>query len=547
MAGKGTRIAGAIVLSLAAGCTAARPPDVRRPGVGPPTPGDVVLDPGERANEARWLASLGVRAPADGALLERPFAAPFGPRSFVVPAAWYRAPPPRDVDPRALRLDLSVLAEALPRVYAGYERAEKRGFRFAAWLARWRADLDAAGDRRLPAADAFAPMAELMQAQLDNRTGPLLPRGFGSGSATAELEPGAGPRSPPLEEPGAPCTRMRVTSGEEFALDPGDPAQQPKEAAAPDARGLRRAAYLAYPARRGELTAVFCGARWIQPVAAEPATIRDRFVHMLGLLGRASEREDAPGFARLAPDVAYLRVPSLSREAMARLEALAAELPAGAGRERALVVDLRFNEGGDGGVRLPVLDRYAGGAIEAAAPRRLVKRSCLADAMRWGSMQRAAVAAPARSPDLARALQAELDAAPSPMPPGCPAALEETPATFAYADRVIDPSRSSPLLLVLVNEHCTAECELAAYAIASSRNAVVAGVNTFGAIQFGDPRITVLPRTRVPFRIAGEVSDPYGDGRSVDGYGLDVDVLLTRLGDTSAEALVALARSLSPR
>jgi hypothetical protein len=56
----------------------------------------------------------------------------------------------------------------------------------------------------------------------------------------------------------------------------------------------------------------------------------------------------------------------------------------------------------------------------------------------------------------------------------------------------------------------------------------------------------VLPNTRLPFRIALGTSDHYGDGRSFDGYGFDVDILLATEKDMSAESIIGLAERLRP-
>ena len=55
---------------------------------------------------------------------------------------------------------------------------------------------------------------------------------------------------------------------------------------------------------------------------------------------------------------------------------------------------------------------------------------------------------------------------------------------------------------------------------------VVVGTNSGGICQYIQPGLGVLPNTRLAFRFALGERDVYGDGRSVDGHGLDVDVLL---------------------
>jgi hypothetical protein len=80
--------------------------------------------------------------------------------------------------------------------------------------------------------------------------------------------------------------------------------------------------------------------------------------------------------------------------------------------------------------------------------------------------------------------------------------------------------------------------------LSSLAETVVVGSNTFGVAQFIQPGYSVLPHTRLPFRIALGTSDVYGDGRSFDGYGLDVDIVLATRADESRESILALAHYL---
>jgi hypothetical protein len=56
-----------------------------------------------------------------------------------------------------------------------------------------------------------------------------------------------------------------------------------------------------------------------------------------------------------------------------------------------------------------------------------------------------------------------------------------------------------------------------------------------------ESRLRRLGQTRLPFRIALGTSDPYGDGRSADGYGLDVDVVLPTEASATPGAILRLA------
>ena len=82
------------------------------------------------------------------------------------------------------------------------------------------------------------------------------------------------------------------------------------------------------------------------------------------------------------------------------------------------------------------------------------------------------------------------------------------------------------------------------YWLASIPGTTVAGINSFGVMQFTQPSYMILPNSRVAFRIARGTSDLYGDRRSLDGYGLDVDLILGNKEDSSPASILALAEVL---
>jgi hypothetical protein len=77
--------------------------------------------------------------------------------------------------------------------------------------------------------------------------------------------------------------------------------------------------------------------------------------------------------------------------------------------------------------------------------------------------------------------------------------------------------------------------------LATSPQTIVAGTNTFGIMQFTQPGYSVLPHTGLTYRLALGTSDIYGDGRSVDGYGLDVDILIPGVDRLDPHDLLDLA------
>lgn len=109
----------------------------------------------------------------------------------------------------------------------------------------------------------------------------------------------------------------------------------------------------------------------------------------------------------------------------------------------------------------------------------------------------------------------------------------------------VKPSETDqPRIVAIVDNGCGSDCEYMASVLAKLPNTVIAGTSTYGVMGFTQPGYFVLPNSRVPFRLALSRSDAYGDGRSVDGYGITVDVLLPTAQSQSRASLAALARAL---
>jgi hypothetical protein len=174
---------------------------------------DVRLSQEDRQAEVEWLSSLGLKVREGGPLLERPFDPPFTNRSLLVPTAWWRDAPLREIAPDALRMDLPLLRTVMQKAYGGWSSAEKRGWNWDSWFADWDRDLAAKGSAKVSVREALATVGKLMDFQLDNHTGPVGAAGFGSGSRTAVLE----------STPGGTCTEMETAEGKRFDLDPKDP------------------------------------------------------------------------------------------------------------------------------------------------------------------------------------------------------------------------------------------------------------------------------------------------------------------------------------
>ena len=509
----------------------------------PSTRQDTIVPEAERTAEIAWLTSLGLSVPDAGVVLAEPYAPPLTRRSFVVPHTWFNFESPDTVSSAALAEDLDVLREVMSRAYGGWETAEARGWNWDSWFAEWKAMLVAHGAAMLSLEEAFAPIKRLMEFQLDNHTNiPLSDRTFfGSGSTTVVL----------ASAPKDVCTEARTASGQSFALAARDLGQQPHRAQVWDGKALHGTSYLSYPALRGVVTEVKCGALWVKarPVW-EPAPLNVFHAspeRTKALLALSKETHDHPFLIHLAPGVAYLRLPTFSKQNAVDIEQHLAAWPKPTQEDKVLIVDLRDNGGGD------VADEALVGWVDADRLWTGFNNStthhgasCLYPALRWGYT---ALTSGHLNPPLPKGmvggLQEMLDALYGPSQPGCPRRTEEAKGTWNYAQRHAAPPgpvAGHRRILALVNNGCGSDCELMTYLLASLPETVVVGSNTYGVAQYIQPGYSVLPRTRLAFRIALGTSDLYGDQRSVDGYGLDVDVVLASEAGAKPDAILRLAR-----
>jgi hypothetical protein len=129
----------------------------------------------------------------------------------------------------------------------------------------------------------------------------------------------------------------------------------------------------------------------------------------------------------------------------------------------------------------------------------------------------------------------------------CPVGFDATRGGWHYAaHRFVRHWRGRrPRLLVLVDNGCASDCEYTTFALAQLPGTVIAGSNTNGLIGFTQPGFVVLPHTRLGFELSTSLTDAYGDGRSANGYGLDVDIVLPTADDWSRASILALARLLA--
>jgi C-terminal processing protease CtpA/Prc len=304
--------------------------------------------------------------------------------------------------------------------------------------------------------------------------------------------------------------------------------------------------YVSYPAARGEVTSALCGGKWLKasPVWNPPEKERVDAIRKL-----SSSERDEPLLKLLQPAIAYLRLPSFSKRNVETLRKVQPTWPRPTGKEKVLMVDLRYNEGGD--MALEALENWVDSSRlqPALGFSRVLTASCLYPAFRWGYTQITTLGIkPPISETLRSQLQEKIDDLLKPSPPGCPRVVEKTQSKWSYRDHRFNRKtpRNMMRLVVLADNLCASDCEGMAYVLASLPETVIAGSNTFGVAQFIQPGYSVLPHTKLSFRIALGSSDIYGDNRAFDGHGLDVDILLPAKQDLEPDSLLRLAQSLSP-
>jgi hypothetical protein len=494
------------------------------------TAADTKLTQADRDQEVRWLESLGLKPPAPAWPLEDPFAIPFTRRSLIVPTAWYRQKRPQTLRADLFREDIKLLRRIMQTAYGGWESAIRRGWNWDAFFQDWDTALAAAGESEIPIVDAFAPWRKFMEVQLDNHSGPLAGGSAVVGHAISWIAVLA-------QAPTGTCTEIRNAKGATFPIDASDAAQLPKQREGADGKPV---AYIVAPSTKGPVTAVHCGASWI-PAEAAWMTEDDR-EHSANMRALAQTEKDVPAFRSISPRIAYLRFPNFSKPDVELTRALEPSIKARTHNEELLIVDLRGNDGGDMRIQAVgnwVKSRPAGGAVRRGA-------SCLYPALRWGYAQISSSSLkPPISDELRKGLQSSINDLARDDDPACPAKFVETPARSSYTQHKYPSApEGKTRLLVLTDNFCGSDCEAAVMALAAIPGSVVAGVNTLGVAQFIQPGYFVLPRTRLPFRVALGTHDPYGDGRSFDGYGLDVDIVLASKQDQSPESILRLAERL---
>jgi C-terminal processing protease CtpA/Prc len=206
-----------------------------------------------------------------------------------------------------------------------------------------------------------------------------------------------------------------------------------------------------------------------------------------------------------------------------------------------VIVDLRDKDGGSFGFGLQLLKGWID-EVRMAPWEGFGKQltsSCLYAPLRWNGQM---ALSPKMLPDQRLFLQSILDQMARSYPPDCPRTVETTAPRRKYSEHHFAPKPGSLRIVALVNSGCGSDCELLAAEMASLPETIVAGTNTFGVGQFIQPGYSVLPHTGLRYRIALRSSNFYGDRRSFDGFGLDVDIVLPDVDTLGTDQLRRLAK-----
>ncbi|HET7812951.1 MAG TPA: S41 family peptidase [Candidatus Baltobacteraceae bacterium] len=487
-----------------------------------PMPG---VPPSEIAAEnARWT-SLGVKLPPGGIVSTHPYSAPYSVHSFVVPTAWYRqfdetlkAKGDVPVAASDLRKDLPVLKFLMERTYAGYATAKSRyAWDWNRWFAAWDASLAKRGSQQLPLDQAFAPWGKLEDVQLDNHSGISGYMKFTSGSQSAQL----------AETPAGACSVLKTSSGS-YRLSASDKGQQPHPVQVWNGSALARGSYVSYPKREGAPRSLTCGGKTVALTA----------------IGAGTAPADA-SYETLADGIAYVRMPQFTDAALDTLRTSLSKAT-NLGKERAVILDLRGNGGGNAPTDV-LSNWFAQSAVDQAAQlKQIGTESCFREALFFGLQQQLAsgLKAPVSTGTTAF-LQQVADLLKSQVSCSVTPAISQSGASLS--DHKFEKQYSGEQqtrVIAVVDSGCGSDCEYMAAILGSLPGTVIAGSSTYGVMGFTQPGYFVLPHTRVPFRLALSRTDAYGDGRSVDGYGVTVDVLLPNAASQDRASLLALARSL---
>lgn len=516
--------------------------------VTPATDAALTVPPDVIASENTYWQRLGVTPPKDGIVLARPWSEPWSGRSLIVPISWFtrafsdaaehrRHKTPMSINAADLRRDLPILHTVLEKNYSGWETAAKRGWNWDDWFRRWDAMLASHGTQSIPDSEAFAPWNAYEAFQIDTHSGPHVTSRPMAISRSAMLQAAAE----------GSCTRLDTTDGKHYPLGPSDPAQQPHRVRRWDGSRMQTASYMVYPSSRGTVRDITCGGKRIAATPfwsayADASGVATMHASIASLGGG----HEGPAFYNTpAPGIGYLRLATFSEAGSEALIKLQASLPATAGHEKLLIVDLRGNDGG--GSPIGALSRWIPVDKVSMDLQQIHKSSCLHPGLWFNLMQVMSMSVkPPTTADFRESAAQWLKDIDVPASTACPVEFHATASHWNYRQHqfVSAWSGDRPRLLVLVDNQCASDCEFMTWQLAQLPGTVIAGSNTLGVIGFTQPGFMLLPHTRIIFQLATSLTDNYGDGRSVDGYGLDIDLALPESTDWTRDSILALARRL---
>jgi hypothetical protein len=493
-----------------------------------PSPVRMTVTPAEIHAEDVHLRQLGLILRDGSFLKEHPFEPPWTSHSLLIPESW---PEPgirsllgsRHVRADLLLADLDVLEPVMERAYGGWDSAAARGWNWDQWFAGWRRQLAARDAAELSLNEAFAPMDALLAFQRDNHTQIPLNRRTSDGSQTAIL----------ASAPASDCEEIRA-GGRLFSIAANDAGQHVRTAKLwkSGAKSFTDVHYISMPSSYGTPQAVRCGEDWIplQPIGDRLGNLTS----MLSELWAETLGRDQARVEQIGNGIVYVRLPPFDERNYSQVPS--GGWPQDQPGDRVLVVDMRDNFGGDAYYGLDVLkglvDENRMVHFDQIGSR--VISSCLFAPLKWNYPS-------PNSPTEKKRSQELLDIMARPYPPGCPRTVDTNPSRWTYLQHRFEPKPGGMRIIALVNSRCGSDCELLTEMLASLPESIIVGTNTYGVCQMIQPGYSVLPHTGLRYRIALGRSDPYGDNRSVDGYGLDVDVVLPDVDTLKPEKMIELA------
>jgi Peptidase family S41 len=493
------------------------------------SPVHMTLTAAEIKAEDERLTDLGLILPNRTFLKQHPFEPPWTSHSLLVPSRWSEPPIKKLLGPRQVRadqllLDLDVLEPVMERAYGGWDSAKARGWDWSQWFNDWRRRLTSKGTAEVSFNEAFAPVDALIAFQRDNHTQiPLSRQSTSDGSQTAVLA------SMPIGR----CSEIRAGNGL-FSIRPDDAGQQMRSAKLWNTGDKRfvDTNYISMPSSYGAPQALHCGDAWIPLHPIGRPTSADAISMLKGLWDEALSHDRA-SVERLDGGIVYARLPtfeSRNYESVSQNDWAHPRL-----HDRVLIVDLRNNGGGSAEFGLNVLKSWVDERRMVPFDKvgAQVTSSCLSAPLKWTP------AAPKQQ------MQELLYRIAKPYPPDCRRTVDMTPSQWTYLQHHFTPKPGELRIIALVNSRCGSDCELITAMLASLPETIVVGTNTFGICQLIQPGYSVLPHTGLNYRIATGRSDYYGDNRSVDGYGLDVDVVLPQVDKLSSKQLQELAEAVA--